>query len=223
VVPYLRDRPPALDGAVVADGSAGPEDVAGLLALLDGAWLELAMPISRTGTPDEPDLVAFELTPGRRAADGAAAGVALHIRDALAGLGLRAYALAREEAVLHVCVPVAAGVSYAETATFARAVAGAVCRAFPSDAAVAPSPVPSAGVLIDWRANAPGGTIPVPYVVRAGGRVAACPVTWDELDASGAPFDLGPAVVAERVERLGDLFAPVLEGGQDLGRHLGRP
>ena len=46
------------------------------------------------------------------------------------------------------------------------------------------------------------------------------PLTWDELTEDVRPRDFSMAVALERVGRLGDLFEPVLEGGQALGPAL---
>jgi bifunctional non-homologous end joining protein LigD len=46
------------------------------------------------------------------------------------------------------------------------------------------------------------------------------PLAWDELTEDIRPRDFPMAVALERVERLGDLYAPVLRGGQALGPAL---
>ncbi|HEX3607088.1 MAG TPA: hypothetical protein VH134_14290, partial [Candidatus Dormibacteraeota bacterium] len=43
------------------------------------------------------------------------------------------------------------------------------------------------------------------------------PITWDELDDPALRPDLWTIrTIGERLARVGDLFAPVLDGGQDL-------
>ena len=46
------------------------------------------------------------------------------------------------------------------------------------------------------------------------------PLAWDELTEDVTPERFTIAVALERIERLGDLFAPTLEGGQSLGGAL---
>ena len=52
------------------------------------------------------------------------------------------------------------------------------------------------------------------------GAPVSTPLHWDELTEEIRPRDFSMAVALERVERLGDLFEPVLEGGQALGPAL---
>jgi bifunctional non-homologous end joining protein LigD len=79
------------------------------------------------------------------------------------------------------------------------------------------------GVLVDHRQNARGKTIASVYSVRPKpGAPVSTPLRWDELTDDVTPRRFGMREALERVERHGDLFAPVLEGGQALGRALGK-
>jgi bifunctional non-homologous end joining protein LigD len=61
-----------------------------------------------------------------------------------------------------------------------------------------------------------------PYSLRAASRPrVATPITWDEVERAhaapaGAALEYGPADVLRRLDRLGDLFEPVLTGSQRL-------
>jgi bifunctional non-homologous end joining protein LigD len=76
-------------------------------------------------------------------------------------------------------------------------------------------------VLVDHRQNGHGKTIASVYSVRpkAGGPVST-PLGWEELTEDVRPRDFPMAVALERVARLGDLFEPVLRGGQALAPAL---
>ena len=52
------------------------------------------------------------------------------------------------------------------------------------------------------------------------GAPVSTPLPWDELTEDVRPRDFTMAVALDRVARLGDLFAPVLHGGQALGPAL---
>ena len=52
------------------------------------------------------------------------------------------------------------------------------------------------------------------------GAPVSTPLKWDELVDDVAPRRFGMREALERVERRGDLFEPVLAGGQALGRAL---
>ena len=78
-----------------------------------------------------------------------------------------------------------------------------------------------AGVLVDHRQNGHGKTIASVYSVRPKpGAPVSTPLRWDELTEDVRPRDFPMAVALERVERHGDLYEPVLRGGQALGPAL---
>jgi bifunctional non-homologous end joining protein LigD len=52
------------------------------------------------------------------------------------------------------------------------------------------------------------------------GAPVSAPVTWEELEAGVEPGDITMTTVLERLSRLGDLHAPVLEDHQALGPAL---
>jgi bifunctional non-homologous end joining protein LigD len=68
-------------------------------------------------------------------------------------------------------------------------------------------------VLLDWSQNNPAKTTVSVYSLRArAAPTVSTPVTWDELVAAGAVSDLvfTTEQVLDRVDRHGDLFAPLL-------------
>jgi len=74
-------------------------------------------------------------------------------------------------------------------------------------------------VLVDWSQNNAAKTTVAVYSLRArSAPTVSTPVTWDEVEACRRPDDLRftSADVLARVAELGDLFAPVLDGGQSL-------
>jgi bifunctional non-homologous end joining protein LigD len=79
-------------------------------------------------------------------------------------------------------------------------------------------------VLVDWGQNTEHKSMVCAYSVRAKQRpTVSTPVTWEEVEAAVASGDAGALVfemcrVLERIERGGDLFAPVLSVEQDLAR-----
>ena len=79
-------------------------------------------------------------------------------------------------------------------------------------------------VLVDWSQNVDFKTTVCVYSLRARERpTVSTPITWDEVEAAQEPEDLRFEAheVLERVERDGDLYAPVLELEQRLPAGLG--
>jgi bifunctional non-homologous end joining protein LigD len=77
-------------------------------------------------------------------------------------------------------------------------------------------------VLVDWLQNDAWRSTVAPYSLRAlPWPTVSTPVAWDEVERAldeRRPEQLvfGPRDVLDRVDRLGDLFAPVLELEQRL-------
>src|SRR5205823_9032708 len=73
------------------------------------------------------------------------------------------------------------------------------------------------GVLVDHRQNGHGKTIASVYSVRPRpGAPVSTPLAWDELTEDLDPRAHGMSQALERIERHGDLFAPVLEERRPL-------
>ena len=79
---------------------------------------------------------------------------------------------------------------------------------------------PSGRVLLDYNQNAFGRTLASVYSVRPNeAAMVSTPVAWEEVEAGCEPADFTLLDVPERIERLGDLWAPLLKsrGRFDLG------
>jgi bifunctional non-homologous end joining protein LigD len=77
-------------------------------------------------------------------------------------------------------------------------------------------------VFVDWSQNHQSKTTIAVYSLRARDRpTASTPLKWDEVEACASSEKASDLVfesndVLERIERHGDLFAPVLELEQEL-------
>ena len=177
---------------------------------------------SRIDKPERPDFVLFDLDPPEEP-DGFALAVrvAHRIREALRGLDLDSWVKTSGADGIHVLVPIARRSSFAETYEFAELLARRIEAEHPGEATTEWLKKKRSGVLIDHRQNGHGKTIASVYSVRPKpGAPVSTPLHWDELTEEIRPRDFPMAVALERVERLGDLFEPVLEGGQALGPAL---
>jgi bifunctional non-homologous end joining protein LigD len=175
---------------------------------------------SRVDKPDRPDFVLFDLDPP----DGGfalAIRVAHLIREELDGLGLRSYVKTSGADGIHVLVPIARRATYEDTYTFAELVARGLEERHPGLVTTEWLKRKREGVLVDHRQNARGKTIASVYSVRPKpGAPVSTPLRWEELTETVTPRRFGMRVALERVEEHGDLFAPVLAGGQALGAAL---
>jgi bifunctional non-homologous end joining protein LigD len=177
---------------------------------------------SRVDKPDRPDFVLFDLDPPEE--EGAfplAVRVAHLIREALDELDLRSYVKTSGADGIHVLVPIVRRHGFAETYEFAELLARRLEAEHPGEVTTEWLKRKREGVLVDHRQNGRGKTIASVYSVRPKrGAPVSTPLRWDELTEDVRPRDFSMAVALERVERHGDLFEPVLRGGQALGAAL---
>ena len=173
---------------------------------------------SRIDKPERPDYVVFDLDPpDDRFAE--AIRVAHLVRAALADHDLESYVKTSGASGIHVLVPIARRHGFDETYEFAELVSRQVEAENPGLATTEwlKKKRPEGSVLVDHRQNGHGKTIASVYSIRP--RPAApvsTPLRWDELTEDVRPRDFGRREALDRFERLGDLYEPVLRGGQSL-------
>ncbi|HEV3407858.1 MAG TPA: non-homologous end-joining DNA ligase [Gaiellaceae bacterium] len=177
---------------------------------------------SRIDRPDRPDFVVFDLDPPD---DGFALAVRVAhlVREALEELRLRSYVKTSGADGIHVLVPITRRSTFEETYEFAERVSRTIEERHPGVATTEWLKRKRSGVLVDHRQNGWGKTIASVYSVRPrAGAPVSTPLEWDELTEDVTPRQFGMREVLARVERDGDLYEPVLRGGQALGPALGK-
>jgi bifunctional non-homologous end joining protein LigD len=171
---------------------------------------------SRVDRPDRPDYVLFDLDPPD-GAFGLAVRAAHLVREALDGLGLRSYVKTSGADGIHVLVPVTRRYGFRRTHAFAEVVSRRLAEENPGVITTEWLKRKREGVLIDYHQNGAGKTIASAYSVRPKpGAPVSTPLEWDELTPKLDPRRFTMAAVLRRVEQRGDLFEPVLRGGQSL-------
>jgi bifunctional non-homologous end joining protein LigD len=183
---------------------------------------------SRVDKPDRPDFVLFDLDPPDE--DGAFAmciRVAHLVRAALQELGLESYVKTSGADGIHVVLPIARRATYEETYEFAELVSRQLEAEHPGEVTTEWLKKKRSGVLVDHRQNGHGKTIASVYSVRPKpGAPVSTPLRWEELTEDVRPRDFTMQVALDRVAQHGDLFEPVLGGGQALApalKELRRP
>jgi bifunctional non-homologous end joining protein LigD len=175
---------------------------------------------SRVDKPHRPDYVVFDLDPPDRGF-GLAVRVAHLVREALEELGLRSFVKTSGADGIHVLVPITRRSSFEETYEFAERVSRSLEERHPGVATTEWLKRKRSGVLVDHRQNGWGKTIATVYSVRPrAGAPVSTPLRWEELTEDVTPRQFGMQEVLGRVERDGDLYEPVLRGGQALGPAL---
>ena len=200
-------------------------DLPTLIWLANLAALELHTSLGTATAYDHPTMVAFDLDPGPPATIVECCRVALLLRDMFERLGLSCFPKTSGSKGMQVYLPLNTPATYDETTPFARAVAELLEQEHRDLVVSQQSKELRKGkVLVDWSQNVDFKTTVCVYSLRAREQpTVSTPITWDEVESAEEPEDLRFEAqdVLERVERHGDLYAPVLELEQRLPPGLG--
>jgi bifunctional non-homologous end joining protein LigD len=189
--------------------------------------LEMHTFLSKAPNVHKPTQIVFDLDPGAPADAVQCSQVALWLKQMFDNLGLEIFVKSSGSKGMQVYVPLNTPTSYAETSPFAKAVAQTLEKAHPelvvSDMK---KKLRNGKVLVDWSQNSETKTTVCVYSLRAKDRpFISMPLEWAEVekclgkkDASLVFFDANTAL--KRVEKKGDLFAPVLTLKQSLKKAL---
>ena len=146
------------------------------------------------------------------------------VRDWFAGHKLKSWAKVSGSKGIQVYVPLNTPTSYEVTQPIAKHVAEELERQHPDTIISRMARAERAGkVFIDWSQNAEHKTTVAVYSVRAKHThpYVSMPITWEEVEAAAVTGQVdelifSPEAAIGRVERHGDLFAPVLSEVQEL-------
>ncbi|WP_406392169.1 non-homologous end-joining DNA ligase [Streptomyces sp. NBC_00887] len=167
--------------------------------------------------PAVADRMVFDLDPGAPASIVECCTVALWLRERLAADGLSAYGKTSGSKGLHLLVPLEPTPSEDVTA-YAKALAVEARSELPELAVHRMTRALRPGkVFVDFSQNAAAKTTAAPYTLRAkDSPTVSAPVTWDEIEACGTPAELVflAGDIAARLDRHGDLLAPLTDPGQ---------
>jgi bifunctional non-homologous end joining protein LigD len=200
------------------------EDRATLIWMAQLAAIELHPSLSLGKKHEQPTVLAFDLDPGPPAGVIECSRVALRLREVFDHVGLESFVKTSGSKGLQLYVPLNTKVTYDETRPFAQAIAQLLAKQTPDEviAKMGKKTLRKGKVLIDWYQNNERKTTIAVYSLRARERpTVSTPVTWEELERAVEKDDADSLVfeaadVLERVEKQGDLFAPVLELTQKL-------
>jgi bifunctional non-homologous end joining protein LigD len=197
------------------------DEPAALVWAANMAALELHAPMALAEDLDTPRAVVFDFDPGEPAGVAECAQVALLVRGLLDAVGLQSWVKTSGSKGLQLYIPVNSTLSHDHASSFALAVGQVLEKQHRDRITTTMAKVVRPGkVFIDWSQNNRHKTTIAVYSLRARPRpTVSTPVTWDEVEAAADGEDalrFEWRDVLERVERHGDLFAPVLTEVQEL-------
>ncbi len=184
------------------------------------AAIEVHAPMARGVDLDAPTMCVFDLDPGPPAGMQACCDVAIDLRAVLSGVGLECFPKTSGSKGLQVYVPLNTPHTHDHCSSFALAVAQVLEKNYPERVlSVMTKKLRRGKVFIDWSQNSRHKTTVAAYSLRAkASPTVSTPVTWDEVEsgAGGEPLGFEAAEVLERIDTLGDLFAPTATLEQEL-------
>ncbi|MEO9255849.1 MAG: ATP-dependent DNA ligase, partial [Tepidiformaceae bacterium] len=169
-----------------------------------------------------PRWLVFDLDPGAPADIVDCARVGLVLRRLFDQFGMESFPKTSGSKGMQIYVPLNTPITYDETKPFAHSVAQLLERQ--ADLGVVSSmkkELRPGKVLVDWSQNDEHKTTVSVYSLRARAHpTVSTPVTWDEVERASqgtrAMLTFEAAEVLSRVDRMGDLFSPLLTLSQEL-------
>jgi bifunctional non-homologous end joining protein LigD len=199
------------------------QEVATLVWAANLADIELHTSLSLAKEILQPTMIIFDLDPGEPANIVQCCQAGMWVRDIFGHFGLEAFPKTSGSKGLQVYVPLNTPVTYDDTKSFAHELARLLETRHRDQIVSDMKKALRVGkVFVDWSQNDDHKTTVCVYSLRARQQpTVSTPVTWKEVeqcwekkDASLLVFDSDQ--VLKRVERMGDLFEPVLKLKQKL-------
>jgi bifunctional non-homologous end joining protein LigD len=199
-------------------------DLAGLIAGVQMGVLEFHIWGSRIDAVEKPDRLVFDLDPDVGLDFAHVRSAAFDVRDRLAALGLKSFALLTGGKGIHVVAPLVRRAAWPEVKTFAKNFA-ALLETQAGDRYVANmAKAKRKGLIfVDYLRNERGSTAIAPYSTRArDGAPVATPVGWDELDAIEAANAFTVKTLPTRLRQVGDPWPGYFDARQSITRTMAK-
>jgi bifunctional non-homologous end joining protein LigD len=195
------------------------QDAATLLYVANLGCVEINPWHSRVESLDNPDYLVLDLDPVDVPFEQVIE-VAVVVRKTLEKAEVESVIKTSGKRGMHVCIPLAARYSYDEARQFAELLARLVHEQLPDTTSLVRDPRKRQGkVYLDFLQNGPGQTVVAPYSVRPyPGATVSTPLDWKEVRKALDPGKFTIRTMARRLDRVGDLWQPVLGPGIDLQR-----
>jgi bifunctional non-homologous end joining protein LigD len=193
--------------------------VAALCWLGNQAAFEVHAWTSRLDAPDRPTFALIDIDPGTKTTWEEALVLARLYRTALGHLGVRGYPKTTGRRGIQVWIPIEPKYTFRDTSDWIERLSRAVGSTVPDLVSWEWAKDRRGGkARLDYTQNASIKTLVAPYAVRpADGAPVSTPISWDELDDPELRSDRWTIrTVVDRVEELGDLFAPAQTDLQEL-------
>jgi bifunctional non-homologous end joining protein LigD len=169
-----------------------------------------------------PDICVFDLDPSIDSPE-MLKSAALQLRDLLDELGLRSWVKTSGSKGFHIVVPLDGSADTAHVANFAHAVGTLLVVRDPKNLTQEFHKVDRGRrILIDTGRNGYSATFAAAYALRPkSGAPISAPCTWEEIETGKvSPQSFTLRNMAERMDKVGDLWADMRKKGRSLNRAI---
>lgn len=180
--------------------------------------------ISRASNVYHPDICVFDLDPSVDEPEMLRAAT-LALRDLLEELGLPSWIKTSGSKGFHIAVPLDGKAGFGDVMRFANYVAKVLVKRDPDNLTLEFSKADRGKrILVDVGRNGYSATFAAAYAVRAKpGAPVSAPCTWDEVESGEVgPQSFNLRMMAERIEKVGDIWSSLLKRKRSLGRPIER-
>lgn len=192
-------------------------DKATLLYMANLGCIEINPWNSRYTKEDYPDWVVIDLDP-EEISFSEVVNTALAVKKLLDELEVTSHIKTSGATGMHIFIPLGAKYEYKVAKTFAELIANMVNERLPETTSILRSPSKrKKKVYLDFLQNNKGQTLAAPYSARPKpGATVSTPLEWKEVNAKLNPGDFTIKTILKRLEKVGDLWKPVLGKGNNI-------
>lgn len=199
------------------------DNKATLLYLANLGCIEMNPWNSTTKKLDYPSYMVIDIDPSEKNTFEQVIETANVAHDILKSCGAAAYCKTSGATGLHVYVPMGAKYTYDQVKEFGHIIASLVQEQLPDFTTLerSLSKRGKGNIYVDYLQNRTGQTLAAAYSVRPRkGASVSAPLDWKEVKTGLSPQDFTIQNIIQRIQKKGDLFAPVLGKGINLNACL---
>ena len=196
-------------------------DTASLVYMANLGCIEINPWHSTYRKPDHPTYIILDLDPGNISFIDVV-NTALVIKELCDEVNIPCYCKTSGATGLHIYIPLEGRYIYEQAKTFAEILAGIANNRLPSTTSIERMVAKRKDkVYIDFLQNRKGQTISAPYSVRPRPYATiSTPLDWNEVNHQLTPEMFTIINMEKRLERVGDLWQPVLKQGISITKSL---
>jgi len=193
-----------------------------LVYMANLACIEIHPWNSSIGSLENPDWIVIDIDPSEGNSFEQVIETALVVKSILDKAKITAFPKTSGATGMHIYIPLGAKYSYEEGKTFAHIVAESAQAQLPDfTTTIRNTKLRGDKIYVDYLQNNQGQTLASAYSVRPKpGASVSTPLKWEEVKKGLHPSDFTIRNILPRLEKIGDIFKPVLGKGIDIEKAL---